>query len=104
MIEIKAKNFDDLKLIEKARMMYESLKNDYNAIMNADEVARLIGVKESTIRQWTYKNMIPHRKISGFVRYMLSDIIFWLITNKNEIHKKRGRPRKEESLKKAGII
>ena len=119
MIEIKTDNLKELEKIEKARMTFEALRQQYPAILQSDQVAQLLGTQESTIRQWTRKNKIPHQKLGGFVRYLLSDIAFWLAGGNStpgtpELTKlqqtetpqkrKRGRPRKEEVLKRQGLI
>ena len=108
-----------IEKIEKARMTFEALKKQYPAILECAQVAKLLNTQESTIRQWTRKGKIPHRKLGGFTRYMLADLAFWLnsdidFRNKNEERvepeqnngekRKRGRPRKEEILKRQGLI
>jgi len=99
-----------IEVIEKARMTFEALKKEYPAIMHSSDVARLLGTKESTIRQWTRKGKIPCRKMGGFVRYMLADLAFWLVEGgagmeeEGKEKRRRGRPTKEEMLRKQGLI
>ena len=42
------------------------------------DVAELIGVKLSTIYQWTHKEYIPYIKLGRMVRFRLGDIETWL--------------------------
>jgi excisionase family DNA binding protein len=82
--------------IEKAKMTFEALRQEgYPAILNSEQVAKLLGMKESTIRNWTCKNKIPHQKLGGFVRYMLADIAFWLSGNINFDLKNKGNYNKK---------
>ena len=85
------KNELDQITIEKARLMYGSLIQKYPAIMCAKEVADLLRLKENTIRNWTSQNAIPHQKMGGAARYVLTDIIFWILTRN-----KRGQRKKEK--------
>ena len=49
----------------------------------------LLGVKLSTIYQWTHIGFIPHFKLGRFVRFKESDVMEWL-----ESKSVKGRTRK----------
>ena len=42
------------------------------------ELAKILNVKESTIRSWVFKKEIPHVKINRLVRFPESAIKQWL--------------------------
>ena len=42
------------------------------------EVADLLGVKPSTIYQWTHIGYIPHVKLGKFVRFRESEVVKWV--------------------------
>lgn len=44
-------------------------------LSTADEVARALSVKKSTIRKWTYQRKIPFLRLGRSVRYEISAII-----------------------------
>ena len=77
------KNRNDL-MLEQARMLYGTLSKQYPAIMKAKDAAQMLGLREGTVRQWTAKNIIPHKKFNGgSARYVLTELIFWLLSQKN---------------------
>ena len=41
-------------------------------------MAEYLGVKVSTIYQWTHIGYIPHMKLGRFVRFKENDILKWL--------------------------
>lgn len=47
-------------------------------LLTAEEIAELLQVKVSTIRDWTHTNFIPHIKFGRLVRFKESDINEWL--------------------------
>jgi len=47
-------------------------------LLTRDEVAEMLGVKPSTIYQWTHEGFIPHVKIRNLVRFRQNDIDKWL--------------------------
>ena len=47
-------------------------------LLTATQIAELLQVKESTIRDWTHTNFIPYIKFGRLVRYKESDILEWL--------------------------
>lgn len=60
-----------------------------NKLMNPHEMADYLGVKVSTIYQWTHIGFIPHMKLGRFVRFKESDVLKWLDSKNN-----RGRKSK----------
>lgn len=46
-------------------------------LLTAAEAAALLGVKVSTVRQWTYQRRIPYVRLAGgrAVRYLLSELL-----------------------------
>ena len=53
------------------------------SLLNYTQVAKLLGVKPRTIRDWTSRHKIPHLKIGQSVRYQASEIEDWLESKKN---------------------
>jgi len=49
-----------------------------NKLLTPVEIAELLGVRESTIYQWTHQGFIPHVKLGRFVRFRESNISKWL--------------------------
>ncbi len=47
-------------------------------LLTPEEVAEYLGVKVSTIYQWTYQEFIPHVKVGRFVRFRLHAIEKWV--------------------------
>jgi len=47
-------------------------------LLTVNQVADLLGVKTSTIYQWTHEGFIPHVKIGNRVRFKVSQIEKWL--------------------------
>jgi excisionase family DNA binding protein len=43
-----------------------------------EEVTKILGVKTSTIYQWTHQGYIPHLKIRNLVRFKENDIERWI--------------------------
>jgi len=52
-------------------------------------MSELLGVKVSTIYQWTHIEYIPHMKLGRFVRFKEKDVLKWL-----ESQSKTGRKTK----------
>ena len=50
-------------------------------LLNVQEVAKLIGVRPSTIYQWTHQEYIPHIKIGKLVRFKQEEIEKWFCKN-----------------------
>ncbi len=47
-------------------------------LLTPDEMADLLGVKKSTIYQWTHQGFIPHVKLGNLVRFRVSAINKWI--------------------------
>ena len=47
-----------------------------------EEMSELLGVKLSTIYQWTHIGYIPHFKLGRFVRFKDRDVLEWLESKK----------------------
>jgi excisionase family DNA binding protein len=69
-----------------------------DALLTPDQVAKLIGVKVSTIYQWTHENYIPHAKLGRAVRFDLRVIEAWIRKCSKEGRTTRGIDLKELGL------
>jgi len=49
-----------------------------NRLLTPEQIAELLGVKQSTIYQWTHQGFIPHVKVGRLVRFREADIEKWL--------------------------
>ena len=58
-------------------------------LLTPEEISELLGVKLSTIYQWTHIGYIPHFKLGRFVRFKERDVLEWL-----EARKRNGRKTK----------
>ena len=58
-------------------------------LLTKDEVAEMLGVKPSTIYQWTHEGFIPYVKIKNLVRFRQSDIDKWIEDRANNGRKTR---------------
>jgi len=47
-------------------------------LLNPQEMADILGVKVSTIYQWTHQEFIPHVKLGHFVRFKYHDVMKWV--------------------------
>ncbi len=47
-------------------------------LLNIDELSELIGVKVSTIYQWTHQEYVPFIKLGRFLRFRESDVMRWI--------------------------
>lgn len=48
-------------------------------LLSVDEVAEMLGVTKATIYSWTYRNKIPHIKLSKrLLKFRERDIIDWI--------------------------
>lgn len=51
-------------------------------IMFADEVCEILRISKETLKQWTRKNKIPHKKLGGRNIFFKSEIVNWIRSNK----------------------
>jgi excisionase family DNA binding protein len=49
-----------------------------NRLLTPDEIAELLGVKKSTIYQWTHQGFIPHVKLGRSLRFREAAIEKWV--------------------------
>ena len=61
----------------------------HSRLLNASEIADLLGVKKSTIYQWTHQGFIPHVKIGKLVRFKVDVVMKWLNNMETEGRKNR---------------
>jgi len=47
-------------------------------LLTVDDVAEILGVKKSTIYQWTSADFIPHIKLGKNVRFREGDVLAWI--------------------------
>ena len=47
-------------------------------LLTAPEIAEHLGVRTSTIYQWTHQEFIPHIKLGKLVRFRECDVVRWL--------------------------
>jgi len=52
-----------------------------NRLLTPAEIAELLGVKTSTVYQWTHQGFIPHVKLGRFVRFREVDVTKWIDKN-----------------------
>jgi len=50
---------------------------EYETLLNAEQVARMLGLSIATIRKWVLIRYIPYRKIGRAVRFSVSEIQEW---------------------------
>ena len=60
-----------LHFIRERRMEYETL-------LNAGQVARMMGLSMATVRKWVLLRYIPYRKMGRAVRFSLPEIQEWM--------------------------
>ena len=68
-------------------MIYNSLSQKYSPILIARDVAEILALRETTVRTWTSKKKIPCVHMHGAVRYLLTDIIDWLLQQREQQQK-----------------
>jgi excisionase family DNA binding protein len=50
----------------------------YETLLNAGQVAQMLGLSIATIRKWVLARYIPYRKIGRAVRFSAGEIQEWL--------------------------
>jgi len=69
-----------------------------NSLLTPDQIAQVLGVKPSTIYQWTHQGYIPHVKLGRLVRFDLRVIEQWLQRLSNN-----GRNTKNIDIRELGL-
>ena len=67
-------------------------------LLNVQEIAELIGVKPSTIYQWTSQGFIPYVKIGKLVRFNVDTVMNWLSEKES-----KGRKNRKYDVRDLGI-
>ncbi|MCK5125197.1 MAG: helix-turn-helix domain-containing protein [candidate division Zixibacteria bacterium] len=60
-----------------------------NKLLTPHELSDLLGVKLSTVYQWTHIGYIPHFKLGRLVRFEEGEIIHWLESKSRDGRSKR---------------
>ena len=47
-------------------------------LLTADEVAELLRISPNTLRHWVCREVIPHVKLQGTVRFIEDDLLRWI--------------------------
>ncbi|MDZ4723378.1 MAG: helix-turn-helix domain-containing protein [candidate division Zixibacteria bacterium] len=68
-------------------------------LLNPDEMAAMLGVRTSTIYQWTHRKFIPFVKIGKLIRFRQSDVKDWLDKKSSS-----GRPTRKLPVTDLGIF
>ena len=53
---------------------------DHDSFINAEQVAELLSVPESWVREQTRRNLIPHRRLGKYRRYLPEEVLAWVET------------------------
>ncbi len=67
-------------------------------LLNAQEIADLLGVKKSTIYQWTHQGFIPYVKVGKLVRFKPDVVMKWLSDMET-----KGRKNRKYDVRDLGI-
>ena len=67
-------------------------------LLTPQQIADYLGVKTSTIYQWTHQGFIPHVKLGRCVRFRSADIEKWV-----EKRAESGRMRRSMELGESGL-
>jgi excisionase family DNA binding protein len=51
---------------------------EYETLLNAEQVAKMMGLSVATVRKWVLTRFIPYRKIGRSVRFSLPEILEWM--------------------------
>ena len=54
-----------------------------NRLLTPQQIADYLGVKTSTIYQWTHQGFIPHVKLGRFVRFREKTVMEWIGKREN---------------------
>ena len=69
-----------------------------DALLTPEQIAAKLGVKLSTIYQWTHQGFIPYVKLGRLVRFREADVTRWL-----EARSTSGRRTRRVSLGQIGL-
>jgi len=69
-----------------------------NRLLTASEMAEILGVKPSTIYQWTHQRFIPHVKLGRLVRFNLEKVMKWV-----EKKESNGREKRKVEVRELGV-
>jgi excisionase family DNA binding protein len=47
-------------------------------LLTPEDVCRILGIERSTLYSWTRKDLIPHVKINGLLRFREEEMASWL--------------------------
>ena len=67
-------------------------------LLTARQVAQLLAVPESWVREATRQNTLPHLRLGRYRRYVKADILAWLETHKHGNGRLASRPGTSLSL------
>jgi len=67
-------------------------------LLTPQQIADILGVKPSTIYQWTHQGFIPHVKVGRLVRFREKDVTEWL-----ERRFSQGRTSKKIDVRDLGL-
>jgi excisionase family DNA binding protein len=52
---------------------------EYETLLNAGQVARMLGLSIATVRKWVLTGFIPYKKIGRAVRFSAAEIQDWTL-------------------------
>lgn len=58
------------------KTLFENLNRQ--GFTTVKDVGRMLAVSERTVRDWVYRNRIPHTKINGVLRFSVAELEKWL--------------------------
>jgi excisionase family DNA binding protein len=68
-------------------------------LLTPQEIADCLGVRPSTIYQWTHQGFIPHVKVGRLLRFRENQVLRWL-----EDHKEKGRKNRKVDVRELGDL
>ena len=60
---------------------------DGPVLLTAREAARLLGLRESALRDHTRRGLVPHLRIGRLLRYREADLLAWLDELSQPVHR-----------------
>jgi len=58
---------------------------DRPEVLTTAEAAKLLRVRESTLRTWTQQGRVPHIRLGRLIRYDRADLEAWIATCKQPV-------------------